>query len=81
MGITIRDLEIETHGELDLRGFLGLDESVNPGFDEISYVVHIHIDAPSEKVEELHRVTKTSVNLANFSKAIRMVPKLEVVAG
>jgi hypothetical protein len=33
-------------------------------------------------VEELHRVaTKTSVNLANFSKAIRMVPKLEVISG
>jgi hypothetical protein len=33
-------------------------------------------------VEELHRtVTKTSVNYANFSKAIRMVPKLEVVEG
>ncbi|MCD2826326.1 OsmC family protein, partial [Pseudomonas aeruginosa] len=82
MGITIHNLEIETDGELDLRGFLGLDESVNPGFDEISYVVRIHTDAPAEKVEELHRiVTKTSVNLANFSKAIRMVPKLEVIAG
>lgn len=82
MGITIHNLEIETDGELDLRGFLGLDESVNPGFDEISYVVRIHTDAPAEKVEELHCiVTKTSVNLANFSKAIRMVPKLEVIAG
>lgn len=82
MGITIHSLEIETDGELDLRGFLGLDENVNPGYDEVSYVVRIHTDAPAEKVEELHRiVTKTSVNLANFSKAIRMVPKLEVVAG
>ncbi|MDM9591576.1 OsmC family protein [Pseudomonas asiatica] len=82
MGITIYSLEIETRGELDLRGFLGLDERVNPGFDEMSYVVRIHTDAPADKVEELHRiVTKTSVNLANFSKAIRMVPKLEVIAG
>lgn len=82
MGITIHSLEIETDGELDLRGFLGLDESVNPGYDEVSYVVRLHTDAPAEKVEELHRVvTKTSVNLANFSKAIRMVPTLEIVAG
>lgn len=79
MGITVHSLEIETDGELDLRGFLGLDESVNPGYDQVSYVVRLHTDAPREKVEELHKVvTKTSVNLANFSKAIRMVPKLEI---
>jgi len=79
MGITIHSLEIETGGVLDLRGFLGLDESVNPGYDEVSYVVRLHTDAPRDRVEELHRiVTKTSVNYANFSKAIRMVPKLEI---
>ncbi len=81
MGITVHSLEIETEGELDLRGFLGLDESVNPGYDQVSYVVRLQTDAPSEKVEELHKiVTKTSPNLANFSKAIRMVPKLEIQA-
>lgn len=80
MGITVHDLEIETDGELDLRGFLGLDESVNPGYDEVSYVVRLHTDASRERLEELHRVvTKTSVNLANFSRAIRMVSKLEVL--
>lgn len=79
MGIKINSLEIETDGKLDLRGFLGLDESINPGYDEVSYVVRIDTDAAQERVEELHKVvTKTSVNLANFSKAIRMVPKLEV---
>ncbi len=79
MGITVHSLEIETDGELDLRGVLGLDESVNPGYDQVSYVVRLHTDAPREKVEELHKiVTKTSANLANFSRAIRMVPKLEI---
>lgn len=80
MGITIHSLEIETDGELDLRGFLGLDESVNPGYDSVEYVVRLHTNASRERIEELHKVvTKTSVNLANFSKAIRMVPKLEVI--
>ncbi|MEW6384669.1 MAG: OsmC family protein, partial [Pseudomonadota bacterium] len=82
MGITVHSLEIETDGELDLRGFLGLDESVNPGYDEVTYVVRLNTDASRERLEELHAVvTKTSVNLANFSKAIRMVSKLEVVEG
>lgn len=80
MGINIHSLEIETSGQLDLRGFLGLDDSVNPGYDQVDYVVRLHTDATRERVEELHRVvTKTSVNLANFSKAIRMVHQLEIV--
>lgn len=82
MGITIHSLEIETVGELDLRGALGLDENVNPGYDEVSYVVRLHTDASNDKVEELHKVvTKTSANYANFSKAVRMIPKLEIQEG
>lgn len=80
MGITIHSLQIETEGELDLRGFLGLDPAVNPGYDEVTYVVRLHTDASRQRVEELHEVvSRTSVNLANFSKAIRMVSKLEVL--
>ncbi|MFL6536020.1 MAG: OsmC family protein [Pseudomonas sp.] len=82
MGIKIHSLEIETNGTLDLRGFLGIDESVNPGYDEVSVAIRLHTDAPRERVEELHdAVLKTSVNYANFSKAIRMVPTLEVREG
>jgi uncharacterized OsmC-like protein len=80
MGITIHSLEIETEGQLDLRGFLGLDDKVNPGYDQVNYVVRLHTDASRSRVEELHEVaTRTSVNLANFSKAIRMVHRLEVI--
>ncbi|WP_313059243.1 OsmC family protein [Pseudomonas rhodesiae] len=79
MGIKIHSLEIETEGSLDLRGFLGLDAEIDPGYDEVSYTVRISTDADETKVQELHNiVTKTSVNLANFSKSIRMNSKLEV---
>src|SRR6476661_1649576 len=40
-GITLEKLEIETHGEIDLRGFLGIDAAVPPGYDNLSYVVRI----------------------------------------
>lgn len=80
MGITIHSLEIDTDSQIDLRGFLGLDDAVNPGFDEVSYVVRLRTDAPHEEVEKLHEVaTRTSVNRANFSKAIRMTHKLEII--
>lgn len=79
-GIAIRSLEIETIGELDLRGFLGLDETVNPGYDEIHYTVRIDADATLEEVQEIHAaVMQTSPNFANFAKAIRMIPKVEMV--
>ena len=34
MGIQLEKLEIETEGQLDLRGFLGLDSTVKPGYEE-----------------------------------------------
>ena len=63
-----------------LHGFLGIDGTVNPGYDEVSYVVRIRTDATREKVEKLHEMaTRTSVNLANFSKPIRMAHRLEIL--
>ena len=48
----------------------------------MSVVIRLQTDASRERVEELHNVVlKTSVNYANFSKAIRMLPKLEVIEG
>src|SRR5260221_6577835 len=40
-GITLDRLEIETRGQLDLRGFLGIDPAVRPGYETIHYVVRI----------------------------------------
>ena len=80
MGVTVRSLEIETTGELDLRGFLGLDTNVNPGYNEIHYKVSIDADGTAEQIEEIHQaVMRTSPNFANFSKAIQMVPELVVL--
>lgn len=79
-GVTVRSLEIATVGELDLRGFLGLDESVNPGYDEIHYTVRIDADGTAEQIQEIHdAVMRTSPNFANLAKAVRLVPKVEIV--
>ncbi|WP_235661541.1 OsmC family protein [Mycobacteroides abscessus] len=82
MGVTVRSLNIETTGELDLRGFLGLDADINPGYNEVRYKVSIDADGTDEQIEEIHQaVMRTSPNFANFSRAIRMVPELVVVNG
>lgn len=76
-GINVNSLKINTTGELDLRGFLGLDENVNPGFDSVQYTVHIDAEASQQQIEEIHQaVLLTSPNYANFSRSIKMEPKL-----
>lgn len=80
-GITLDLLEVETEGALDLRGFLGLDDSVRPGYDAIKYRVRIKGNGTAAEFEEIHQaVMKTSPNYFNISKPIRLESKLEVVA-
>lgn len=65
-GVTVRSLQIKTIGELDLRGFLGLDENVNSGYNEIHYMVRIDADGTPEQMEEIHQtVIRTSPNFSS----------------
>ncbi len=78
-GIELTALEIETEGALDLRGFLGVDPAVNPGYDEVRYTVRIRGDGTPEQFREIHEtVMKTSPNFANFARPIRLRPTLVV---
>jgi uncharacterized OsmC-like protein len=78
-GITLRKLEIRTSGNLDLRGFLGLDDKVPPGYESIQYEVAISGDGTPEQFEEIHEtVMKTSPNYFNLNRPIRMNGVLRV---
>lgn len=78
-GITLESLEIRTRGELDLRGFLGLDDSIPPGYEQIDYEVRIKGNGSPEQFEEIHQtVMKTSPNYFNMSRPIRMNGSLQV---
>ena len=78
-GITLDGLEIKTRGKLDLRGFLGLDDQVPPGYEEIDYDVRIKGNGTPEQFEEIHQnVMKTSPNYFNISRPIRMNGSLKV---
>lgn len=80
-GIRIDKLEIRASGALDLRGFLGLDEHIKPGYEEVHYTVLIKTNAPAEEVLALHEhVMKTSPNFSNFASSMRVVPHLVVEA-
>jgi uncharacterized OsmC-like protein len=76
-GITLDSCSIETSGELDLRGFLGLDERVPPGYRRINYTVTMTGDGTREQYEEIHRaVMATSPNYFNMARPIEMNGRL-----
>jgi uncharacterized OsmC-like protein len=78
-GITLEKLEIATRGTLDLRGFLGLDDTVPPGYEAIDYDVRIAGNGTPEQFEEIHQnVMKTSPNYFNLNRPIRMNGTLRV---
>lgn len=78
-GIVLERLEIETHGDIDLRGFLGIDQSVPAGYETLSYTVRIKGDGTPEQFEEIHAaVMATSPNFYNIANRIELKPELVV---
>ncbi len=52
-GITIRAVESELEGELDLRGFLGMSDTVRRGYKNICVKMNVDADASQETLDEL----------------------------
>lgn len=78
-GITLESLSIETDGDIDLRGFLGVDPAVPPGYETLSYTVRIKGRGTKEQFAEVHEaVMATSPNFYNLSRAVALEPVLIV---
>ncbi|MFZ0711795.1 MAG: OsmC family protein [Terrimicrobiaceae bacterium] len=78
-GIELEELRIETEGDIDLRGVLGIDPSVKAGYDDLRYTVHIKGGATAEQFEKVHEIVKaTSPNRFNLATAIALKSHLVV---
>lgn len=78
-GITLESLSIETEGEIDLRGFLGIDPNVTNGYESLRYTVRIRGDGTKEQFAEIHdAVMATSPNFYNVSRPVALKPTLVV---
>jgi uncharacterized OsmC-like protein len=78
-GITLEKVEIETSGQLDLRGFLGIDPAVRPGYETVRYTVRLKGNGTAEQFREIHEtVMKTSPNYYNVSRPINIDARLVV---
>ena len=76
-GITLTTCRIEMTGELDLRGFLGLDTEVPNGYRKLDYVVTLEGDGTRAQYEEIHEaVMATSPNFYNINQTIAMNGRL-----
>ena len=74
--IELEELSIETAGDIDLRGFLGIDSSGKPGYD---YTVHIEGNASEEQFRRVHEIVKaTSPNRFNVAGSIALSSQVVV---
>ena len=76
-GITLESLEIETEGEIDLRGFLGVDPKVANGYESLRYTVRIKGNGTRQQFAEIHEaVMATSPNFYNLANSVALKPTL-----
>jgi len=81
-GIALTSLRIRTSGQLDLRGYLGLDPDVNPGYDQVD--VHIEATTPAAGAGLHAAITdavRHSPNFNNFRRAISVTPTITTGTG
>lgn len=60
MGIELDDLRFELDGDVDLRGFLGIDEGVRPGFEGVRCTAYVRSDASDDELEALREVVEST---------------------
>ncbi len=58
-GIVLKSVESRLEGDIDLRGFLGIDKNVRNGYQEIRVYFKIDADVPDEELEELVKLGPT----------------------
>ena len=76
-GIILQKLEITTEGDIDLRGFFGLDPAVAAGYGELQSRVVVKGDGTEEQFRKIHEmVLATSPNFYNITRAVPVVPAL-----
>ncbi len=78
-GITLRKLEITTEGDIDLRGFFGLDPKVPAGYPGLRTRVVIKGEGSPEQFRKIHElVLATSPNFYNITRAVPVAPELTI---
>jgi len=76
-GVRLESVVMETEGELDLRGFLGIDKNVIAGYKDLKYRVRLKGDGTKAQYDDIHKaVVATSPNYYNVTHAIKLNAEL-----
>jgi uncharacterized OsmC-like protein len=59
-GLALEGVETTIHGDLDLRGFLGLDSDVRPGYEQIQVAIKVAGDFDDDQFAELASLIRYS---------------------
>lgn len=78
-GVELESLSFESEGQLDLRGFLGIDTKVKPGYDEIRYTIRVKGNGTPEQYRKAHEaMIATSPNYFNLANGIPLRANLVI---
>lgn len=56
LGIVLKDVDVSVEADLDLRGFLGFDDAVSPGFTAVRFEVTPRGPESAERYQELAEI-------------------------
>jgi uncharacterized OsmC-like protein len=77
MGVSLTSIEVRTTGDIDLRGFLGIDPAVPAGYESLQQTVRLIGDGTPEQMAQIHeRVQATSPNFFNLTRAVPVTSRL-----
>lgn len=80
-GVQLEKVEVASEGQLDLRGFLKLDESVHPGYQDLRWTITVKADATPEQVQAIYEgAIAASPNLWNLMNPVTTLPELRIEA-
>lgn len=58
MGIELESVTVDLKGQLDVRGLFGIDETVPPGYQKITFETRITSNADAEDIQKLIRIVE-----------------------
>lgn len=82
LDIELDDVEVKVEGDLDLRGFFGLDDTIRSGFNDVRVKVTPKGPETAERYEELAQAVDEHCPVLDlFSNATPVTTRLAVPAG
>lgn len=77
LGVALDDIEVTAEGDLDVRGFFGLDDGVRPGFTGVRLQVRLTGPEAPERYAELQRAVDTHCPVLDlFANATPVLTRL-----